>query len=302
MELRQIKYFLALSRTLNFTRAAEECRVTQPTLTQSIKKLEEELGGQLLLRQRNRTHLTHLGQMILPFLEQVYESSEAAQMIAEDLSRGDRTPVRIGVSDAFNIAHLLQPVSEIKRSVPGLELHVIVGPDEQLSEMALDGHLDLTIISQASTDEKHFRFMSLYTEVMRVAVKGDSTLAGREIIDLSDLDDQHCICLKESDIHSDFVSFASKNGVNIAQQHWAKRSSDAQMMVLADLGVALVGDREALVDGVVTRKIGQPIPMRTIGLAELRGKPLSGAVLALSRQLRAKHYPAIECPVESLDS
>ena len=67
MELRQIRYFLALTQTLNFTRAAEQCNVTQPTLTLAVKKLEEELGGPLVHRERQRTHLTQLGQMVLPF-------------------------------------------------------------------------------------------------------------------------------------------------------------------------------------------------------------------------------------------
>lgn len=294
MELRQIRYFLALSRTLNFTRAAEECRVTQPTLTQSIKKLEEELGGPLLLRQRNRTHLTHLGQMILPFLEQVYESSQAARMIADDLSRGDRTPVRVGVSDIFNLVHLLKPVSEINRSVPGLELHVIVGSDDHLVEMTLDGHLDLIIVEQMAAEEKHFRFMSLYTEQMRLAIKEDWELAQMETVPMSKLDDVPCICLKESDLHTEFITLASKNGINVSQQHWAKKSADAQMMVLAELGIALVGDREQILDGVVTRKLEEALPTRTVGLAELRGKPSSGALLALSRQLRARSYPPSE--------
>ena len=57
MELYQIKYFLALAETLNFTRAAERCNVSQPSLTRAVKKLEEELGGELFRREQHRTHL-----------------------------------------------------------------------------------------------------------------------------------------------------------------------------------------------------------------------------------------------------
>jgi DNA-binding transcriptional LysR family regulator len=66
MEMHQVRYFLALSNTLNFTRAAEECNVTQPALTRSIKQLEEELGGDLIRRERNHSHLTKLGRRMLP--------------------------------------------------------------------------------------------------------------------------------------------------------------------------------------------------------------------------------------------
>ena len=61
MEMQQVRYFLAVSRTLNFTRAAEECNVTQPALTRAIKQLEDELGGELIRREGRNTHLTDLG-------------------------------------------------------------------------------------------------------------------------------------------------------------------------------------------------------------------------------------------------
>jgi DNA-binding transcriptional LysR family regulator len=65
MEMHQVRYFLAICETLNFTRAAERCHVSQPALTRAIKKLEEELGGPLFRRERNLTHLTELGQVAM---------------------------------------------------------------------------------------------------------------------------------------------------------------------------------------------------------------------------------------------
>ena len=78
MEMQQVRYFLALSNTLNFTRAAEECNVTQPALTRAIKTLEEELGGELLRRERQHSHLTELGRRMLPLLQQCYDAATSA--------------------------------------------------------------------------------------------------------------------------------------------------------------------------------------------------------------------------------
>ena len=75
MEMHQVRYFLAVARTLNFTRAAEECNVAQPSLTRAIKLLEEELGGDLFRRERSLSHLTELGTRMLPLLQQCYESA-----------------------------------------------------------------------------------------------------------------------------------------------------------------------------------------------------------------------------------
>ena len=66
METHQVRYFLALARTLNFTKAAEECHVARPSLTRAVKNLEDELGGPLFHRERANTHLTELGRALLP--------------------------------------------------------------------------------------------------------------------------------------------------------------------------------------------------------------------------------------------
>ncbi|MGE0725823.1 MAG: LysR family transcriptional regulator, partial [Alphaproteobacteria bacterium] len=79
MELYQIRYFLAVCEALNFTRAAEQCNVTQPALTRAIQRLEEELGGLLFRRERNLTHLTDLGHLVRPQLQLVHAETEAAK-------------------------------------------------------------------------------------------------------------------------------------------------------------------------------------------------------------------------------
>ena len=84
MEMHQVRYFLAVCDLLNFTRAAERCNVSQPALTRAIKKLEEELDGPLFRRERNLTHLTELGRMMKPHLEQSLACTLAAKATARD--------------------------------------------------------------------------------------------------------------------------------------------------------------------------------------------------------------------------
>src|SRR6266852_7335406 len=86
MEMHQIRYFLAVADQLNFTKAAEKCNVSQPSLTRAIKLLEEELGGLLFHRERANTHLSELGTMVLPHLQQIYEEAQQAKRLAKDLA------------------------------------------------------------------------------------------------------------------------------------------------------------------------------------------------------------------------
>src|ERR1043165_1055742 len=82
MEMHQLRYFLAVAQTLNFTRAAEQCNVSQPALTRAIQQLEQELSGPLLRREGKLSHLTELGVRMLPLMRQCYESALAAKSLA----------------------------------------------------------------------------------------------------------------------------------------------------------------------------------------------------------------------------
>src|SRR3954454_10544213 len=86
MEMHQVRYFLATVSELNFTKAAEKCNVTQPSLTRAIKQLEDELGGDLFRRERPQAQLTELGQRMHPLLKQCYESALGARSLAADRS------------------------------------------------------------------------------------------------------------------------------------------------------------------------------------------------------------------------
>ena len=89
MEMQQVRYFVALAETLNFTRAAEQCSVTQPALTRAIKALEQEFGGELILREGRLTQLTELGRKMLPLLRQCYDSALSAKAVAQAVASGE---------------------------------------------------------------------------------------------------------------------------------------------------------------------------------------------------------------------
>src|SRR5216110_604745 len=97
MEMQQVRYFLAVCDELNFTRAAEKCHVAQPSLTRSIKLLEDELGGPLFHRERTRTHLSELGNSVRPFLEEVYQRAQQAKDLAAGFSALKKTPLKLGI-------------------------------------------------------------------------------------------------------------------------------------------------------------------------------------------------------------
>src|SRR5436305_2460040 len=103
MEMHQIRYFLATVGELNFTKAAEKCNVTQPSLTRAIKQLEDELGGDLFRRERPQAQLTELGQRMYPLLKQCYDSALGARSLAASLKSREIGILRLGLSRTIDL-------------------------------------------------------------------------------------------------------------------------------------------------------------------------------------------------------
>src|ERR1700749_3409051 len=125
MELHQIRYFLDLASSLNFTRAAEQCNVTQPALTKAVQKLEQELGGVLIHSERQLTQLTDLGKLVLPMLERAYAAAASVRASAEEFQRKEIPPVKIAIGSCVSTAIIEQPLVEITRFMPGLQVELV---------------------------------------------------------------------------------------------------------------------------------------------------------------------------------
>ncbi|MGH7044150.1 MAG: LysR family transcriptional regulator, partial [Acetobacteraceae bacterium] len=123
MELHQVRYFVTLCRTLNFTRAAAECNVTQPALTRAIQRLEEELGGPLLYRERNQTQLTPLGRAMCPHLESMLTAAETARRIAGEQLGRQQASLRVGLGPAIAAARVADVVRRLITASPDLAVH-----------------------------------------------------------------------------------------------------------------------------------------------------------------------------------
>src|SRR3954470_2419689 len=142
MELHQVRYFLAVASTLNFTRAAEQCNLTQPALTKSVQKLEQELGGQLIYRERQLTQLTDLGKEVLPMLERTLASAEAARRGAQEFQRKEVAPLKIGLVPLSRCRSSSIRSAEIAKFVPGLHVELRQASAEKLIELLLEGEIN----------------------------------------------------------------------------------------------------------------------------------------------------------------
>src|SRR5215470_9263737 len=122
MEMHQVRYFLAAVSELNFTKAADKCNVSQPSLTRAIKQLEDELGGDLFRRERPHAQLTELGLRMLPLLRQCYDSAMGARVLASAIKGGEVGVLRLALSHSVDIHVLTAQLTELKELFAGLEI------------------------------------------------------------------------------------------------------------------------------------------------------------------------------------
>jgi LysR family transcriptional regulator, hydrogen peroxide-inducible genes activator len=178
MELHQVRYFVALARSMNFTRAAEHCNVTQPALTKAIQKLEYELGGPLVFRERQLTQLTDLGKLMMPMLVRTLSSIEAARSNAKEFKRKKVATLRVGLTPSISASILMKPLADVTRQVSGLQVELVEVDSSSVFDDLLGGEIGVALGSSCigSRPERIDRW-GLFDEKVFVACAADGRLA-----------------------------------------------------------------------------------------------------------------------------
>src|SRR5271168_5027757 len=142
MEMHQLRYVVAVARTRNFSRAAEQCHVSQPTLSQQIQKLEDELGERLFDRMKREAKLTAHGEAFLPRAVRILEEADAAKREASDAKSLLRGMVTVGVLPTIAPYLLPGAMATFTEKFPGVEIVVQEDTTARLLKLALDCEIE----------------------------------------------------------------------------------------------------------------------------------------------------------------
>jgi len=290
MEMHQIRYFLAVSRTLNFTRAAEECGVAQPSLTRAIQGLEAELGGDLFVRERARTHLTELGQRMLPLIQQCYDSAVTAKSLAGAIKSGRVAPLKLALSLSVNIAIVLPALTEISRSFPGLELKFLRGATGDMKDALEKGSADVAVAGMLRTDWQRMEHWTLFTERFILAVGEGHRLAGRGRVDVAELRDENIVRRAHCESAEDLDGLLRELGLINSQRHEAHSEGDVAALLTAGVGVAIVPVSAPLPGNVVRVELEGLDHKRSVGAYAVAGRPRGAPAGAILKMLRASNW------------
>jgi LysR family hydrogen peroxide-inducible transcriptional activator len=276
MEMHQLRYVVAVARAGNFSRAAEQCHVSQPSLSQQVQKLEEELGERLFDRLRREVRLTPYGESFLRHAVRILEEVEQARREADDTRELLCGTVTVGVLPT--IAPYLLPgvMAEFIEKYPGVEVVVQEDTTAQLIRLALRCEVDL-ILASLPLEEPNLEIRQLFSEELLLALPAGHPLTRKRNVQAADLQDERLIVMKEGHCLGDQVlSFCGRRNVKTTISFRSAQLETIQSLVRAGLGISLVPAMAVQRDRGTApeyRSLQNPRPTRKVVAAWPRQRP-----------------------------
>ncbi|MGX0964599.1 DNA-binding transcriptional LysR family regulator [Bradyrhizobium japonicum] len=292
MELHQVRYFLAVASTLNFTRAAEQCNVTQPALTKAVQKLEQELGGQLIYRERQLTQLTDLGKEVLPMLERTLASAESVRRRAQEFQRKEVAPLKIGLAPSISASLVLDPIAEIAKFVPGLHVELREDVTEKLVDLLLEGEINAAMVGDVQDVPARIDDWSLFEERYVAVLAPTHRLANRPSIGIDDLRETILLERAGCDITPKIQrSYFPEEPLHLG--HCSGHDLHLQHMAAAGFGVILAPEHMPHLPTLKTIPLEGDLVSREVRLLAVQGRCYSPALDAFVKFARLRDWSVV---------
>ena len=289
MEMHQVRYFLAVARTLNFTKAADDCNVAQPSLTRAIKQLEGELGGDLFRRERP-VQLTELGQRMQPLLQQCFEAASGARSLAASLKSGEIGALHIALTHSIDLSLLIPYLDQIKRQFNRLEFRFLRGDARQVGTYLKSGEAELGIAAELGSDWDRLDVWPLFTEGFDLVLHGQHALAGRDDVEFEDLRNEQLLSRRYCE-HADRINDSLReHGLQVDRKHEICSERDLIKLLEADIGVAVVPHTATMPKTLKRQPVGGLDARRTVHLYGVAGRERTAVAAAVMRMLRGADW------------
>lgn len=189
MELRQLKYFMSVAETLNFSESARKLYVTQSTLSQQIRQLEDELGCPLFVRDSHSVKLTEEGEALVPLAERTVLDAMACRSRISDLQKMVTGELNIGLTSSFGIL-FTDTLRNFLKKYPGVRLNVFYKTATELIEMLRHHELDFYLAFRPAQEQADVETIPLFEYDLCVIMRKEHPLANRQSLSFRDLEHQ----------------------------------------------------------------------------------------------------------------
>ena len=295
MEIRQLRYFLAVAQVGNFTRAAERCHISQPSLSQQIQNLESELGEPLFLRKPGGVELTHAGRNLRERATSVVEQADG---ILEDFAEQGRPlsgAVRLGVIPTVGPYFLPELLMKFRKEYPDVGFQIREAETAELVQAVSSEDIELAIVSdvtKAAGTGRSVHLEDLYDEALYLAVPEGHALAGQKSVAQADVPADEVMHLRAGHCLRDQTVEVCPTGLDESGVE-CEQLATLLAFVAGGQGIAVVPEsaiEEARMKNVVIISL-DPEPRRSIKMMKRRGKALSHAGKKFLEFCRASQNP-----------
>ena len=240
MEMHQLRYVVAVAHAGNFSRAAEQCHVSQPSLSQQIQKLEEELGERLFDRMKREVKLTPHGESFLRRAVRVLEEVDTAKREAKDATDLLRGTVTLGVLPTIAPYLLPEAMTEYLEKYPRVEIVVQEDTTAHLLKLLVACEIDFALASQPIRDAR-LEVRELFSEELLLALPADHPLTRKRTVSASDLEGEALIVMKEGHCLGDQVlNFCDRSDLHPNISFRSAQLETIQSLVCAEMGLSLI--------------------------------------------------------------
>ena len=242
MEIRTLRYFLAVAREENMTRAAQTLHVTQPTLSKQLKSLEDELGKKLFIRHSFSIQLTEEGILLRKRAEDLVKLADKITtefITLDDITGGD---IYFGLAESYQIRFLAREINDFKRSYPGLRYHITSGDTEQVTEKLDKGVIDFAVLAEEPNTAKYNYLPFPKPDIWGVVMPDNCPLAKKKTICAEDLTGLPLFC-SEQGWNKDISRWCGSKINTLHLEGSFRLSYNASLFVKEQLGYLLTFER-----------------------------------------------------------
>ena len=242
MEIRNLRYFLAVARLENMSRAAEVLHVTQPTLSKAIRLLEDELGKKLFIRHSFSIELTEEGMLLRDRASDLIDMADKIEnefRVLDDITGGD---LYLGLAESYQIRYLARGIHNFKETYPNLRYHITSGDTEQVTEKLDKGLLDFAVICDEPNQLKYEFLPFPEHDIWGVVMPENSPLAIKKVIRSDDLKGLP-LFVSDQSWRYDLPRWCGESINELHQEGSFRLSYNASMFVKEGLGYLLTFDK-----------------------------------------------------------
>lgn len=272
MNIRALQYFIAVAELRHFRKAAERCHVSQPTLSTQLRKLEEQLGNDLIERNSRQVLLTPLGEQVLERARVIVNETHAIRQIARDADDPYSGILSIGVFPTLAPYLLPHVIPNIRKQFPKLTIRLFEEKTEQVMAMLMDGTLDAILLAPP-IDDNQVHVEPLFNEPFVFVAPSDHPLSKKASIRVEDLKTEKLLLLEDGHcLREHALAVCQLSGAIGRMDFQASSLETLRYMVAAGSGITLMPILATKppvtpIDNVVVRPFVSPAPERTIAMA-----------------------------------